>query len=119
MYSMYERILDLCNENDIKIAELCRDAGVSQSSLSELKSGRSKTLGAAAVIKIAKMLHVTTDYILGVTDEKKPSVIDARLRGKIVAIGRDGKLNVIETTQERIEAARKLLEETADMEYGL
>ena len=41
MENMYEIIESLCKEHGIKVATLSREAGISKSTLSELKMGRS------------------------------------------------------------------------------
>lgn len=67
---MYNRINQLCKENHTNITALCRILNISRSTLSELKSGRTKTLSAEYASKISQYFHVTVDYLLGKTDQK-------------------------------------------------
>lgn len=53
---------------------MCKEAGVSRASLSDLKVGRKQTLSADTLSKIARYFNVTVDYLLGA--EKKPLVND-------------------------------------------
>lgn len=51
MECVYDVILNLCKEKGITIAQLTREAGVSKSTLSELKMGRSSSLSQKNVVK--------------------------------------------------------------------
>ena len=64
MSELYKRIEDLCKNNGISITAMCKEAGVSRGSLTDLKQGRSKKLSSDAVSKIAAFFNVSTDYIL-------------------------------------------------------
>ena len=68
MSTLYERIDALCKERDMSVTEMCRQLNVPRTTLSELKSGRSKTLGIKHLTKIAEFFGVTVDYL--VTGEK-------------------------------------------------
>lgn len=59
---MYEKIQELCDEKGIKIALLCREAGIPKSTISELKQGRTKTLSTQNLSKIAQYFGVSLDY---------------------------------------------------------
>ncbi len=60
--NMYEKIQQLCNENDIKPAGLCKATGIPKSTLSELKQGRTKTLSTQTLSKIAQYFNVSLGY---------------------------------------------------------
>lgn len=60
--NMYEKIQDLCNEKGIKIAQLCKAAGIPKSTISELKQGRTKTLSTQTLSKIAQYFNVSLGY---------------------------------------------------------
>ena len=60
--TMYEKIQYLCDENGIKAAQLCKEAGIPKSTLSELKQGRTKTLSTQTLSKIANYFSVSLDY---------------------------------------------------------
>lgn len=64
MSELYNRIEDLCKENGINITIMCKDTGVSRGSLTDLKSGRKKSLSIETIAKIAEYFAVTTDYLI-------------------------------------------------------
>ena len=55
----------LCNARGITITDLCRESGVSRSSLSDLKTGRKQSLAAQSLAKIAGYFGVSVDSLLG------------------------------------------------------
>ncbi len=59
---MYEKIQSLCDEKGIKIAQLCKAAGIPKSTISELKQGRTKTLSTQTLSKIAQYFNVSLGY---------------------------------------------------------
>lgn len=72
MKNMYEIIEALCKEHGIKIATLSREAGISKSTLSELKMGRSQSLSAKNINKVASYFNVSIEYLLGNEQKEKP-----------------------------------------------
>lgn len=76
MSNLYNRIDTLCKNRNISITVMCKDAGVSRASLSDLKMGRNQSLSADTLSKIADYFGVTTDYLLG--KEKTPTVSGER-----------------------------------------
>ncbi len=78
---MYEKIQELCDERNIKPAELSRETGVPKSTLTDLKQGRTKTLSAQNISKIAQFFEISADYFYdnpdGV-DEKKDELFKKR-----------------------------------------
>ena len=65
MSDLYNRIESCCKEKGVSITAMCKDANVSRGSLTDLKSGRSKTLSSDALSKIADYFAVSMDYLLG------------------------------------------------------
>lgn len=63
MSTMYDRIETLCREQGLDITKMCRELGIPRSSLSELKSGRAKSISADKVAKIAEFFGVPAVYI--------------------------------------------------------
>ena len=69
MNKLYERISTLCTKHNISGAKLCADIGISRGILSDLKTGRKKTLNAETAYKIAKYFGVSVGYLLGYEDK--------------------------------------------------
>ena len=66
-----KRLRDLREDKDLKQVDLADLIGCSQATYSRYESG---ALGVPSdvLIKLAKYYNVSTDYILGITDNKKP-----------------------------------------------
>lgn len=67
--TIYERIEGLCKKAQINITIMCKESGVPRSALSDYKAGRTKSLSADKLSKIASYFGVSVDYLLG--NEKK------------------------------------------------
>ena len=72
---LYERIVDLCKQRDIRIADICRATGMRQSVFTDLKAGRSKTLAAHNLQRIADYFGVTVDFLLTGDSEPKAETV--------------------------------------------
>lgn len=68
---MYKRIEALCKSSGTNITAMCKNLGITRASLSELKSGRTKSLSAEKLIKIANHFNVSPSYLTGETDIKE------------------------------------------------
>ena len=64
MCSLYKNILSLCDERGIKGGKMCVDIGASKSLLTDLKSGRKKSINSETAKKIADYFGVDTDRVL-------------------------------------------------------
>lgn len=74
MCTLYERIIGLCKEKGVSGSRMCLDLGLSKSTLSNMKSGRTAGLSATTAQKIASYLGVSVGYLLGeeeIHDETK------------------------------------------------
>lgn len=69
MSEMYNVIKRLCDERGTNITQMCKDAEVSRGSLTDLKMGRIAVLSTSSICKIADFFDVSTDYLLGFTDD--------------------------------------------------
>lgn len=74
MSELYNRIEKLCKENGINITIMCKETGASRGSLTDLKSGRKKSLSTETITKIADYFDVTVDYLISGTKENSESV---------------------------------------------
>lgn len=85
----FERFQALCDEKKISVYKACTDIGLNRSAVAKWKSG-SKPNGTTAG-KLADYFGVTTDYLLGKSDqrdEKKVSDEDI----KFALFGGDGEI---------------------------
>ena len=68
--TLYENIKFHCERVGITGAKLCNDAGVSKSTLTSLKNGRTKKINTDNLLKIADRLGVSVDDLLGYGQEE-------------------------------------------------
>lgn len=68
MNKFQERLKELLTENNCKIVDVSRDLNISQNKLSHLKRGRNEP-NIDDIIALSKYFDVTTDYLLGATDD--------------------------------------------------
>lgn len=65
MSELYNRIKDACAARSLTVSAMCVELGMSKSVMSDLRSGRKKTLSADTLARIADHLGVTADSLLG------------------------------------------------------
>jgi transcriptional regulator with XRE-family HTH domain len=68
-----DRVRALRQELQLTQAELAHAAPVSQSYLSEIESGKRVSVGTLVVLGLAHALHTSIDYLVGLTDDPKPT----------------------------------------------
>ncbi|MBR4855168.1 MAG: helix-turn-helix transcriptional regulator [Bacteroidaceae bacterium] len=74
MSTLYENIRFYCDKAGISGAKLCADSGISKSTLTSLKNGRTKKISTDNLYKMANRLGVSVDDLLGSeTKEKSPT----------------------------------------------
>lgn len=78
MWTLYDRLRMLCEERGIKSAKMCTDLGISKSLMTDLKSGRKKTISAPTAQKIATYFGVSVGYLLGEETKNAPTRKDER-----------------------------------------
>ncbi len=71
-----ERIGDLRSGRKLSQKELSELVGIAPSQLSRIESGKMKTISSDILIKLARALNVSTDYILGLTTVSTPKSYD-------------------------------------------
>jgi transcriptional regulator with XRE-family HTH domain len=107
MSDLYSNIHALCEKEGIKDGTLCANIGIRRSFLSELKAGRTKSLSAEILSKIAAYFNVSVDYLLNGEQKENPpqqpqSEVDAaveRIRKKLESMPtaqREALMNLIE-----------------------
>ena len=65
MGSLYENILELCEQKSIRPGRLCDDLALSRGLITDLKMGRKKSVNAQTAQKIAEYFGVSVGYLLG------------------------------------------------------
>ena len=65
MSELYKRIEMLCKNENMTITTMCKEAGASRASLSDLKVGRKQSLSTETLSRIAKTLGVSVSFLLG------------------------------------------------------
>lgn len=75
MCNLYDRIKTACENQGLTVSAMCLQLGMSKSTMSDLKSGRKKTLSADTLARIAQHLSVSTDYLLG-KEGLQPDILD-------------------------------------------
>ena len=107
MSDLYSNIHALCEKEGIKDGTLCANIGIRRSFLSELKAGRTKSLSAEVLSKIAAYFNVSVDYLLTGEQKENPpqqpqSEVDTaaeRIRKKLESMPtaqREALMNLIE-----------------------
>ena len=86
MSDLYERIALLCRQKGVTGSKMCLDLGMSKSTMSELKHGRTKGLNAITAQKISSYLGVTVEELLG-EESQKPEVSEEDI--KVALFGGD------------------------------
>ncbi|WP_165973945.1 helix-turn-helix domain-containing protein [Marinitoga lauensis] len=66
-----QRIKEIRISKGLEQKELAKLAGIGQSTFSEIESGKRIGIRTDILVKIAKALNVSTDYLLGLTDIPK------------------------------------------------
>ena len=73
MCNLYDRIKNACAQRGLTVSAMCVQLGMSKSVMSDLHSGRKKTLSADTLGKIADFLQVSADSLLG---KPQPDILD-------------------------------------------
>ena len=106
MSDLYSNIHALCEKEGIKDGTLCANIGIRRSFLSELKAGRTKSLSAEVLSKIAAYFNVSVDYLLtGEQKENPPQPPQSEVDADIKWI----EQKLVEMSKEKREALMKLI----------
>ncbi|MGN1133348.1 MAG: helix-turn-helix domain-containing protein [Oscillospiraceae bacterium] len=118
MSELYNRIEELCKQNKISITAMCKNAGVSRGSLTDLKSGRKKSLSTETISKIADYFSVPMDYLVRknimVEAHNEPIYLDDETRDIIDELRTRPEMKILfsvsrNVTKEDIEATVEIL----------
>ena len=75
MSTLYKKIEELCKSKEVNITAMCREAGVSRASLTDLKMGRKQSLSTETLLKIAAYFAVSVDALL---ETGKPAALTSK-----------------------------------------
>lgn len=73
MGTLYENIMNLCQEHGIKGGKMCTDLGISKGLITDLKMGRRTGVSAVTAQKIARYFNVSVAYLLGEENKNTPT----------------------------------------------
>lgn len=73
MGTLYERIQALCKSKGVSASRMCLDLGLSKSTMSDMKNGRTKGISVPTAQKIAGYFGITVDELYG-RNEEKPTI---------------------------------------------
>ena len=83
MGTLYENIIELCEERGIKGGKMCTDIGMSKGILTDLKMGRQAGISATNAQKIASYFGVSVGYLLGEEEKEEKPVQEDELSENI------------------------------------
>lgn len=96
------RIIDsLCKDRGVSFYRMSVESGITRSIMSELKSGRTKSLTSESIIKLAKYFDVSADVILGI-DRHEPEQVAVKDHGLDEALSKARELSSLLERAERI-----------------
>ena len=104
MDTVYGRIETLCKRDSVTVTQLCRDNAIPRATLSDFKVGRSKTLSASVLSKIAAYFSVSVEYLL---EGENAKVSENEL--KVALFG--GSENVTDAMWEEVKRYAKYIKE--------
>ena len=68
--TIQEKLKDLRVEHGLTLEQLADQTGLSKSALGKYENDDYKDISPFAIVTLAKFYHVTTDYLLGVSEQK-------------------------------------------------
>ena len=96
---MYEIIEMLCKANKLSLSGLCKKLDMGINTFTELKKGRTKSLSAENISKIADYFNVSTDYILGKTNIKEKASASPEKEGGDIASDLTHYMEILESQE--------------------
>lgn len=115
---MYSVFVNLMRDKGVNAATVARETGISPTTLSEWKNGRS-TPKQDKLQKIADYFGISLDYLVtGLEPEQKekPSALSEELnKNEIVIRGRDGRYVKKKLSDGQLEALKMMIEQLPDV----
>ena len=105
MGNLYDTIMALCQDKNIRPGRLCDDLQLSRGLITDLKMGRKKSLNAQTAQKIASYFGVSVGYLLGEGPENSDILdqVDVAFYGEFKELNEDEK----ETVRDMVRLMRK------------
>ena len=94
--SIQEKLKDLRVGKGLSLEELAKETGLSKSALGSYESNDYKDISHTAIISLAKYYGVSTDYLLGLTEnieEESSTISELKLDDETVKILKSGTIN--------------------------
>lgn len=114
--TMGEKIGDLLSDRGINSQKLSEDTGIPKATISEIISDKDKNFGYKTIIKIAKALNVSVDYLVGLesepTNDKGKQFVCEYTGLSLQAVEKLYSLNEKHSTQKQIEIIDYMLADT-------
>ena len=76
--NIQDRITDLREQNGWSKTELAERIGIDASRMGRIESGETKSVGDDVILALAKAFGVSTDFLLGVSDDPEPNNYDIK-----------------------------------------
>ena len=70
MFDVGMRILLARRKRGLRQGAVAKLAGISPKQMSQIETGKRPGVQAVTIVKIARVLHVSTDYLLGLKEEE-------------------------------------------------
>ena len=105
MGTLYDRIQTLCKSKGVSGSRMCLELGLSKSTLSDLKHGRTKGMSTATAQKIAAYFNVSVGYLLG--EEEKISADPVGMAERHFEMIMDEDLSDIFEDFKRLDAGKR------------
>ncbi len=78
MFPLYERIEGFCAQKNVTITEMCREAGIPRSALSDYKAGRKKSINLNNMSKMADYFGISIDELTGREEKFKAPTLNEK-----------------------------------------
>jgi len=103
--TLYDRIQDLCKGKGVSGSRMCLDLGLSKSTLSDMKKGRTKGISVPTAQKIAGYFGITVDELYGMEEKIKADPVGTAERH--IEMITDEDLNDIFDDFKTLDAAKR------------
>lgn len=108
MGTLYERINALCKSKGVSASRMCLDLGLSKSTMSDMKSGRTKGISFPTAQKVAGYFGITVDELYGEEEKsakkEQPINIDGLSEKQMAFI-----LKIMQMSDSEIDRVEKFL----------